>query len=191
VVIIMASLRPARCYRRWKRAYTRWAVRRPERNYIGGIPGLRIRRFRTGEPKDEYIYRYYLVCDSRLNIRENALEAARVAINRVLERKIGRGNYFFRLMVYPHHVLRENKQLTGAGADRLQKGMSKAFGKPVGRAYRAAPGDRIFEVWTAKPVDDIVKEAFRRGIMKLPGDYHMETEIRVKGGAAEGAAATA
>ena len=177
MVMVMASLRPARCYRRHKRPYTRLAVRRPERNYIGGVPGLRIRRFRTGKPLPEYKYRYFLVCDSKLQIRENALEAARMAINRYIERRIGKGNYYFRLMVYPHHVLRENKMLTGAGADRLQKGMTKAFGKPIGRAVQARPGLRIFEVWLKAPADDVVKEAFRRGEMKLPGDYHMERVV--------------
>lgn len=170
----MASLRPASCYRRHKRPYTRLAVRRPERNYIGGVPGLRIRRFRTGKPLEEYGVRYVLVCDSNMQIRENALEAARMAINRHIDRKIGKGNYYFRLMVYPHHVIRENKQLTGAGADRLQKGMSKAFGKPVGRAVQAYPKLRIFELWLKAPADDVVREAFRLGGMKLPGRYHLE-----------------
>jgi len=138
---------------------------------------LRIRRFRTGKPLPEYRVKYFLVCDSKIQIRENALEAARMAINRYVERKIGKGNYYFRLMVYPHHVLRENKQLTGAGADRLQTGMSKAFGKPVGRAVQARPDLRIFEVWLKAPADGHIREAFRRGGMKLPGDYHMERVV--------------
>ncbi len=171
------ALRPARCYRRLKRPYTRWAVRRPKKNYIGGVPGLRIRRFVTGKPKAEYKYRYYLVANSKLNIRENALEAARMAINRQIERALGKGNYFFRLMSYPHHVIRENKMLTGAGADRLQKGMSKAFGKPVGRAVRSYPGMKVFEVWSPKPIDDVIRIAFKRGMMKLPGDYHIESKV--------------
>ena len=42
----------------------------------------------------------------------------------------------FESHTYPHHVLRENKQATGAGADRVSQGMRCAFGKNVGTAAR-------------------------------------------------------
>ncbi len=168
------GLRPARCYRKIERPYTRYAVRVPEKNYIGGVPGLRIRKFVTGDPNIKADTAYYLVADTAVQVRENALEAARMAINRYLEKTLGPKKYFLRLRVYPHHVLRENKQLTGAGADRMQKGMKLAFGKPIGRAAQVFPGTIVFEVKADRQYERIVKEAFRRGKMKLTGKYHVE-----------------
>ena len=42
---------------------------------------------------------------------------------------------------YPHQILRENKQATGAGADRVSQGMRLSFGKNVGTAAEFK-GDR-------------------------------------------------
>ncbi len=167
------ALRPARCYRKIERPYTRYAVKVPEKNYIGGVPGLRIRKFVTGDPNIKADTMFLLVADDALQVRENALEAARMAINRYLEKTLGK-KYFLRLRVYPHHVLRENKQLTGAGADRMQKGMKLAFGRPIGRAAQVFPGTVLFEVRADREFERIVREAFRRGKMKLPGHYHIE-----------------
>ena len=38
--------------------------------------------------------------------------------------------FHIRIRVHPFHVLRINKMLSCAGADRLQTGMRGAFGKP-------------------------------------------------------------
>jgi large subunit ribosomal protein L10e len=51
-----------------------------------------------------------------------------------------------RVRVHPWHVLRINKMLSCAGADRLQQGMRGAFGKPVGKAARVAIGDILFSI---------------------------------------------
>ena len=48
-----------------------------------------------------------------------------------MQRKSGRMGYHLKIRVYPHHIVRENPMATGAGADRVQDGMRKAFGKPV------------------------------------------------------------
>ncbi|MHA2113057.1 MAG: hypothetical protein ACW98W_16390 [Candidatus Hodarchaeales archaeon] len=48
-------------------------------------------------------------------------------VNRYLTRSVGRENYHYRVCVYPHHRIRENKMMTGAGADRIQNGMRKAL----------------------------------------------------------------
>ena len=42
--------------------------------------------------------------------------------------------FYFEVKPYPHHMLRENKMLSGAGADRMQTGMAHSFGRTVGRA---------------------------------------------------------
>lgn len=48
-----------------------------------------------------------------------ALEAARIAVNKYLVNSCGRDNYHIRVRPHPFHVLRVNKMLSCAGADRL------------------------------------------------------------------------
>jgi large subunit ribosomal protein L10e len=48
----------------------------------------------------------------------------------ILRRGIPQG-YSFKVLVYPHNVIREHKMAQGAGADRISRGMSQAFGRPM------------------------------------------------------------
>ena len=48
--------------------------------------------------------------------------------------------FHIRIRVHPYHVLRINKMLSCAGADRLQTGMRGAFGKPQVRNVMATLG---------------------------------------------------
>ena len=73
-----------------------------------------------------------------------------------------------RILLLPHVVLRENKMIFGAHADRLQDGMRKAFGKPVGRAARVEPNQPVVEVYINKNDIEVAKEALRRAGAKLP-----------------------
>jgi large subunit ribosomal protein L10e len=41
-----------------------------------------------------------------------------------------------RIRVHPFHIVRINKMLSCAGADRLQQGMRGAWGKPYGSVAR-------------------------------------------------------
>jgi large subunit ribosomal protein L10e len=56
----------------------------------------------------------------------------------------------------------------GAHADRLQDGMKKAFGKPVGSAARVKAGQPIIEVGINENGIEVAKEALKRGQVKLP-----------------------
>ncbi len=138
------------------------------REYIDGIPDPKIRKFTHGDPNRQFEYELVLVAKKSGQIRHNALEAARVATNKYLESKLGRANYFFRVVPYPHHVLRENKMIFGAGADRLQDGMRLAFGKPVGTAAQVWEGSSVLLVRVDKQGLEVAKEALRRGASKLP-----------------------
>ena len=111
-------------------AYTR-------REYMGGVPSVRISQFDMGnlQKEDEFPVKLTLRVKARVQIRHTAIEAGRIAANRVLT-KIGATDYHFKVRVYPHVVLRENKLATGAGADRVSSGMRRAFGKTVGTAAR-------------------------------------------------------
>jgi len=56
----------------------------------------------------------------------------------------------------------------GAHADRLQDGMRKSFGKPVGRAARVEPGQVLVEAFVNEDGIDTAKLAMKRGEDKLP-----------------------
>jgi len=81
-----------------------------------------------------------------MQIRDNAIESARLIVNRRLIKDVGKDEFFIKVRIYPHHILRENKQAQGAGADRVSKGMSHCFGKAVGRAARVRDGQIILSV---------------------------------------------
>ncbi|MFP3229244.1 MAG: 50S ribosomal protein L16, partial [Nitrososphaeria archaeon] len=109
------------------------------REYIHGHPQPKISKFTVGNPNRDYDLKLELVSRERAQVRHNALEAARVAASKTME-GIGEGNYYLVVKTYPHVVLRENKMIATAGADRLQEGMRRAFGKPVGLAARVEDG---------------------------------------------------
>lgn len=58
----------------------------------------------------------------------------------------GKDAFHLRIRVHPFHVLRHNKMLTCAGADRLQTGMRGAFGKPMGTCARVAIGQILMSI---------------------------------------------
>ena len=58
----------------------------------------------------------------------------------------GKDAFHLRIRVHPFHVLRINKMLSCAGADRLQTGMRGAFGKPQGLCARVAIGQILLSI---------------------------------------------
>lgn len=163
------SLRPGRCYRgKDGKPYTRISQRNPSKNYIKGVPGVKIKQFETGDSKKDFELTYKLKVMDSIQIRHNAMESARLNANKYLVTELGEMNYFLKLLVYPHHVLRENPLATGAGADRFQDGMRESFGNPIGRAARVDEGQEFFEARVPEGSEDIAKEALRRAKNKLP-----------------------
>jgi len=120
-----------------------------------------------GDTKSKFTYQATLIATEAAQIRHNALEAARVASNRVLLEKLG-NSYVLKVVPYPHSILRENKMNFGAHADRLQDGMRRAFGKPVGAAARVKPSQPIIEIGVNENGVETAKEALKRGQAKLP-----------------------
>ncbi len=141
-------------------AYTR-------KEYIRGSPAPKITKFSMGDTKTKFQYHALLIAQESAQIRHNALEAARVASNRVLLDKLG-NNYFLKVVPYPHAILRENKMIFGAHADRLQDGMRKAFGKPVGTAARVKVNQPIIDIGVNEDGIETAKDALKRGQIKLP-----------------------
>lgn len=168
----MAKLRPGKCTRKLKRPWTRQSRKKPRVGYVKGVPQSKVRRFRTGTIK-EYESAFYLRGDSNLQIRDNALEAARIAITNYLGKNI-KQNYYLVLRKYPFQVVREHKQAAVAGADRFFSGMRHAFGKPAGQAVVMKRGEILFELRADKKDEKVVREAFKRAIRKLPGSFNVE-----------------
>ena len=151
----------ARNYRKVKgQAYTR-------KKYIRGSPQPKITKFTMGDPTGSFEYQAFLIAQKEVQIRHNALEAARVATNRVLSEKLGE-SYLLRILPYPHAVLRENKMIFGAHADRLQDGMRRAFGKAIGTAARVKSNQPVLVVNVNESGLEVAKEALKRGGAKLP-----------------------
>ncbi len=165
--------KPASMYREIRgQAYTR-------KEYMGGVPGIRISQFDIGDPRTKFPVKIHLVAGEQCQIRHIALEAARISANRHIAKKAGNA-YHLKLRVYPHNVLRENKIATGAGADRISEGMRAAFGAPTGTAARVQPGAKIFTISTTEDHVDDAKEALRKGGMKLPTPCRLVIERETK-----------
>lgn len=146
------------------------------KEYMGGIPSLRIVQFDMGNRKGNFPIHLSLRSNEKCQIRHNSLESARISANRVMEKAAGTANYRLRVRIYPHNVIRENKQATGAGADRVSQGMRAAYGKIVGTAARVNQDQIIMTVETSKPFFTNAKDALRKAGMKLSPPCFIEIE---------------
>ncbi len=135
--------------------------------FVKGFPPPKITKFTMGDAKAKFEYEAKLIALESAQIRHNALEAARIAANRPLMDKLT-NNYRLQINPYPHTILRENKMIFGAHADRLQDGMRKSFGKPIGTAARVKPNQAIITINVNADGVEIAKEALKRGSAKLP-----------------------
>lgn len=163
----MARLRKFVCYRKVERPYTR-VSKFKKYSYVKVNPHIRIVKFDTGPDEKNFQYRLDLISREGVQIRDNAFEAARVTAIKFLDKKIGKNMYHFKIRVHPHHVLRENPMASGAGADRLSKGMKLSFGKPIGKAAQVDEGQIIISVWVNKDYIESAKKALVRAKNKFP-----------------------
>ncbi len=137
------------------------------REYMGGVPNCRITQFDTGNLREEFPLSLTLDTEEAAQVRDIALEAARVSAVRVLE-KAAPNQFHLKVRRYPHQILREHKMAMGAGADRISSGMRGAFGKPVGHAVRAEIGASLLTVYTTTAHLADAREALRKAAHKLP-----------------------
>ena len=147
-------------------------MKKPKKNFVKALPHTSLLIFRMGVNKPEYDTILTLKADHYVQVRSNSLEAARQTANKYLESQLP-NNYFFRVVTYPHQVIREKKRATGAGADRLSQGMSMSFGKPVSVAARINEGTDVFEVKVIGNTTSlsVAKEALKRASSKISGHY--------------------
>jgi len=162
------GLRPGRCYSSTKdRAFSRFSASNHRKSYVGAIPGIKTRQFNMGNGLKDFSHVLDLIVCEEAQIRDNALESIRMTINRLLNRKLGKDDYFMKIRAYPFQILRENKQAQGAGADRVSQGMSRSFGSNIGLALRVRPGQKIISVLVDAQHVDIAKQALARANPKL------------------------
>lgn len=158
--------RPARCYRYQKgKPYIK-------SRYCRGVPDPKIRIYDLGKRTasvDEFPEVFHLVSDEKEQLTAEALEASRIVVNKYMQTVCGKDSFHARIRCHPFHVLRINKMLSCAGADRLQTGMRGAYGKPQGLTARVDIGQILISVRTKTQNLGHAKEALRRARYKFPG----------------------
>merc|ERR1711966_630635 len=118
---------------------------------------------------DDFPLGVHMVSMEKEQVSSEALEAARIACNKYMVKLAGKDAFHLRVRPHPWHVLRINKMLSCAGADRLQSGMRGAFGKSYGKACRVKIGTRIISIRTKPQYVKYALDALRRAKMKFPG----------------------
>ncbi len=163
----MAKLRKFSAYRRLERPYTRISKYR-KKNFVRARPNSKVVRYNMGNCKKEFACTVTVKSVIDIQIRHNAIESARQSSNRILEKGVGKANYFLHFRIYPHHILRENPLAAGAGADRMSTGMKKSFGKPIGIAARVKKGQTLCVISVNKNNIEFAKTASDRIRQKFP-----------------------
>jgi large subunit ribosomal protein L10e len=165
------ALRKGHCYTPIKRAYTRKSKVK-SKSYIKTIPPLKVAKFIMGDVhgynEGKYKFSVSFILHDDIQIRDNSMEAARQIILRHLEADI-KGNFCMIIPAYPHHILRENKMITGAGADRMQTGMAHSFGQSVGVAAQVYANKSLFTVFCNKNDTAAIRNILHLARPKLPG----------------------
>lgn len=123
----------------------------PKSRFNRGVPDPKIRIFDLGRKRanvDDFPLCIHLVSNEYEQLSSEALEAARICANKYLVKNTGKEGFHLRVRAHPFHVVRINKMLSCAGADRLQTGMRGAWGKPNGTVARVNIGQIIMSVRT-------------------------------------------
>merc|ERR1711881_751993 len=111
----------------------------------------------------------HLVSGEKEQITSEALEAARIAANKYMQVNCGKESFHIRIRVHPWHVIRINKMLSCAGADRLQTGMRHAYGKALCKSARVNIGSVLMSIRTKPEHVATAQEALRKAKFKSPG----------------------
>uniref|UniRef100_A0A8D2BC40 Ribosomal protein L10e/L16 domain-containing protein n=1 Tax=Sciurus vulgaris TaxID=55149 RepID=A0A8D2BC40_SCIVU len=100
--------------------------------------------------------------------RRGVPDGACICANKYMVKSCGKDGFHIRVRLHPFHVIRINKMLPCAGADKLQTGMQGAFGKPQGTVARVHVGQVIMSIRTKLQNKEHVIEALCRAKFKLP-----------------------
>ncbi len=176
----MATLRKANAYSKRKvTPFTRVSKRR-QKSFIKVVPPQKIVKFEMGKVSEysnkKLPHILTVVSKENVQIRHNAFEACRQFINKKLDKNFN-GQYMFKVVPFPHHIQREHKMLTGAGADRMSSGMQLSFGKSIGKAAIMRPGSPIFII--ALPDEKglaFARKTIKQVKSKLPCKFRIDYE---------------
>ena len=161
--------------------YTRTSKQK-SRAYVKTIPPSKIVKFSMGNLKlyeaGKLPHVLTLITNEKIQIRQNALEACRQFINKKLDESLN-GQYFYKIIPFTHHIQRENKMLTGAGADRTQKGMQLSFGRTIAKAAILRKNGRIMSISVANPkAASVVRHVLKQIKSKLPCKTKIDYELK-------------
>jgi large subunit ribosomal protein L10e len=140
--------------------------------YCRGVPDPKIRIYDVGKKKvgcDVFPACVHLLSLEKEQISSESLEAARISANKHMINSVGKDNFHLRVRLHPYNVIRINKMLTCAGADRLQTGMRGAYGKPYGLCARVNINQVMMSIRTLLKGEEAAAEALRRAKFKFPG----------------------
>ena len=170
----MVSIRPARtCRSTLSQSWSRYSRKKPRKSYVKAMPHTSLLVFNMGKQSDNYDLTLQLVSEQPIQLRSNSLESARQVCNKYLEANMPQ-DYYFKILVYPHNVIREHKMASGAGADRISKGMALSFGRPVSVAARIQKGQPVFLLKTRTQNADNARIALKRATAKMSGNYKIK-----------------
>ncbi len=165
------GLRPAKTVRVSQgQPWSRISNKKPRKSYVKGAPRPKVRQYNMGVDRF-YDTEVNLNAHTDIQLRDNSMEAARQAAVKFLEKHLP-NQYYFGILKYPHLIIREHSALGVAGADRISKGMKRAFGRPKGRMARIKHGDSVFTIRINSKDIKLVKDALRRAKLKLSGSFY-------------------
>jgi len=161
----MVGLRKASAYSKMKvTPFTRTSKKR-QQAFIKVVPPQKIVKFEMGKKtmykEGKLPHVLNVVTTEKIQIRHNAFEACRQYVNKQLDRELN-GQYMFKVVPYPHHIQREHRMLTGAGADRMSSGMQLSFGKSLGKAAIMSKESVIFRI----ALPSVKAASFARKVVK-------------------------
>ncbi|KAG8517319.1 60S ribosomal protein L10 [Galemys pyrenaicus] len=159
--------RPAHCYRYCKnKPY-------PKSRFCRGVPDAKIRIFDLGRKRQKWMSSPSVATWCQMNMSSfpprPGGNPARICANKNMVKSCGKDASHVRVRPHPFHVIRINKMLSCAGADRLQTGMRGAFGKPQGTVARVPIGQVIMSICTKLQNKEHVIEALCRAEFEFPG----------------------
>lgn len=147
----MASVRKASAYSKRKPAVNTRRSKKQQKSYIKTIPPQKIVKFNMGDyqgfENGKFKIKITMSAGENIQIRDLALEAIRQSLNKDMTKMIQK-NFFLRVNVYPHNILRNNRIFSGGSkGERVQTGMKHSFGSSEGRAAIIKEGKSIFTVY--------------------------------------------
>jgi large subunit ribosomal protein L10e len=163
----MATIRRASAYsKKHVVPYTR-VSKLKGRSYIKTVPPQKIVKFKTGK-EGVYPHKLIVIALERAQLRDSALEACRQYITKKLDIAFPT-QYFFNVVPFPHHIQRENKMLSMAGADRLSTGMQLSFGRAISKAAIVDKGSPVFRFELPNPKSvEFARELISQIRSKIP-----------------------